>query len=208
MGGGRGGPAGASQEAGDLRHFFIAFRECNSARFSIESVRLVSEREEKLKEPSGQQWAGLAEIYHATLAAKTPETIRIPVRELPERARLDFAIGTKEDAPVKFKVTISNRDGSKESAPAVVFERTVTIPNRWQTARIDLAAYTGKSVLVEFALAGEKKGLWGYWGSPVIRSSIVLRARCHGRSRAAEHVQTQAARRDFSRRSTHCARIT
>jgi arylsulfatase A-like enzyme len=162
------GPRGRG--AGDLRHFSIAFRECNSAKFSIESVRLVSEREERLKEPSGQQWAGLAEIYRATLAAKTPETIRIPVRELPERARLDFAIGTKEDVPVKFKVTISNRGNSKESSSAVVFERTVTIPNRWQTARIDLAAYTGKSVVVEFALEGERRGLLGYWGSPTIRS--------------------------------------
>lgn len=132
----------------------------------------MSEREEKLKEPSGQQWAGLAEIYHATLAAKTPETIRVPLRQLPERAWLEFSVGTKEDAPVKFKVTISNRDGTKEAAPAVVFERTVTIPNRWQTARIDLASYAGKSVLVELALAGEKKGLWGYWGSPVVRSPL------------------------------------
>ena len=36
-----------------------------------------------------QQWAGLADIFRATLAAKTPETIRIPLRELPERARGD-----------------------------------------------------------------------------------------------------------------------
>jgi hypothetical protein len=82
-----------------------------------------------------------------------------------------LAIGTKEDAPVKFKVAISNRESSKESTPALVFERTVTIPNRWQTARIDLGAYAGKSVLVELSLGGDKKGLWGYWGSPVIRGN-------------------------------------
>ncbi len=158
------------QKPGDLRHFFLTFRECKSAKFTIESVRFVSEKEEKLKEASGQQWAGLGDIFHAALGAKTPEIIRIPVRELPKAARLDVAIGTKEDAPVKFTVMISNRDQSKESAPAVVFERTVTIPNRWQTVRIDLKAYEGKSILVEFALAGEKKGLWGHWGSPTIRS--------------------------------------
>ncbi len=171
-GGGVGGglPATPSRGVGDLRHLFLAFRECKSAKFAIESIRFLSEKEEKLKEESGQQWAGLGEIYHATLAGKTPETIRIPVRELPKGARLDFAIGTKEDAPVKFTVQVSNRDQSKESATDVVFERTVTIPNRWQTARIDLAAYAGKSILVELALAGEKKGLWGYWGSPTIRS--------------------------------------
>jgi len=164
------GTAGPSQGSGDLRHFTLTFRDCKSARFSIESVRFVSEREEKLKEPSGQQWAGLAEIYRATLAAKTPESIRIPLRELPQRAYLELAIGTKEDSPVKFKVAISNRQGSKESSPARLFERTVTIPNRWQTARIDLGAYAGKSVVVEFALAGEKRGLWGYWGAPMVRS--------------------------------------
>ncbi len=163
-------PSGTNQNAGDHRHLLLAFHECTSAKVSIESVRFVSEREEKLKEPSGQQWAGLAEIFHASLAAKTPESIRIPVRALPERARLDFAFGTKEDAPLKFKVMVSDRDGPADSTAAVVFERTVTIPNRWQTARIDLSSYAGKSVLVEFALAGDTKGLWGYWGSPVIRS--------------------------------------
>src|SRR5262249_59181353 len=88
----------------------------------------------------------------------------------------NFALETAENFPVKFQVTISNRDAAKESSPAVVFERTVTIPNRWQTARIDLAAYSGKSVLVELALAGEKKGLWGYWGAPTIRSHAAAAA--------------------------------
>jgi arylsulfatase A-like enzyme len=164
-----GGPPGNAERIADLRQFSLAFRECQSGKVSIESVRFVSEREEKLKDPSGQQWAGLAEIYHASLAAKSPESIRIPVRELPPGARLDFSYGTKEDAPVKFKITVSPRDRAKESAAAVVFERTVTIPNRWQTARIDLGGYAGKSVLLEFKLAGEQKGLWGYWGSPTVR---------------------------------------
>jgi len=172
--GGGGGPGGGNQASGDLRHFTLTFRDCKSAKVSIESVRLVSEREEKLKEASGQQWAGLSEIYRATLAAKTPETIRIPLRELPKQAFLELAIGTKEDAPVKFKVNVAQRDGSKESAPATVFERTVTIPNRWQTARVDLSGYSGKSVVVEFALSGGQKGLWGYWGGPVVRSPIAV----------------------------------
>jgi arylsulfatase A-like enzyme len=168
---GGGGPPASAQSGSDLRQFLLAFRECQAGKISIESVRFVTEREEKLKDPSGQQWAGLADIFHAALAAKTPESIRIPVRELPTGARLDFCYGTKEDAPVKFKVTVALRERAKESA-AVVFERTVTIPNRWQSARIDLSGYTGKSVLLEFTLAGEQKGLWGYWGSPTVRSQL------------------------------------
>src|SRR4029079_14862211 len=136
---------------------------------SIESVRFVTDREEKLKEESGQQWAGLAEIYHASLAAKTPESIRIPLRELPEAAALDVAIGTSEDSPVKFKVSIADRDAAKGTAANTLFERTVTIPNRWQNVRIDLARYAGRNVLLQFDLAGDKKGFWGYWGTPVVR---------------------------------------
>ncbi len=173
--GGFGGPGGGAtgQRNTDLRHFVLTFRDCKSAKFSIESVRLVSEKEEKLSDASGQQWAGLAEIFRATLAAKTTESILVPLRELPQRAYLDFAIGTREDEPIHFKLAISPRDGGKESTPAVIFERTVTTPNRWQTARVDLSGYSGKSILLEFSLAGPKKGLWGYWGNPVVRSRLL-----------------------------------
>ena len=176
-GGGPGGTpqggGGSGQRSSDLRHFVLTFRDCKSAKFAIESVRLVSEKEEKLSEASGQQWAGLAEIFHATLAAKTTESIRVPLRELPACASLDFAIGTKEDEPIHFTVAISPRDGGKESTPAVIFERTVTTPNRWQTAKVDLSGYAGKSVLLDFSLTGPKKGLWGYWGNPVVRSHLL-----------------------------------
>src|SRR5204863_4431300 len=73
----------AALPARDLRHFALAFREGNSAKIAIESVRIISEQQETSNQPSGQRWAGLGEIYHATLAAKTPESIRIPLRELP-----------------------------------------------------------------------------------------------------------------------------
>jgi arylsulfatase A-like enzyme len=179
-----GGAPGSGQGSGDLRHFILTFRDGQSAKFSIESVRFVSEREEKLKDASGQQWAGLAEIYRATLAAKTPESIRIPLRELPQKAWMDLAIGTKEDAPIKFKVAISRREGDKDSAAATVFERTVTIPNRWQPTKIDLSAYAGKTIVVEMSLAGEKKGLWGYWGTPVVRSPLATVSSASGGNQA------------------------
>ena len=170
---GFGGFPGQGRSRQDLRHFSLTFRDCaDGANFSIESVRFISEKEEKLKESSGQQWTGLSDIYRETLAAKTSETMQFPLRALPERPWLDLAIGTTEDAPVTFTVSVANREGAKESDPNALIERTVTIANRWQTLRIDLAEYAGKSVVVELALSGEKKGLWGYWGAPVIRSSL------------------------------------
>ncbi|HXG47564.1 MAG TPA: sulfatase, partial [Methylomirabilota bacterium] len=167
------GDGGSSRgSTGDLRHVLIAFRDAESAKFAIESIRFVTDKEEKLAEPSGQQWAGLAEIYRATLAAKTPESIRIPLRALPERAWLDFAYGTAEDEPVRFQVALAPREAARDAAPTVLFERTVTIPNRWQTAKIDLSRYAGQSVVLHFSLAGGQKGLWGYWGNPVVRTRL------------------------------------
>jgi choline-sulfatase len=157
----------------DLRHFFLTFRDCNDANISISSVRFISEKEERLNEPSGQQWAGLGEIYRETLATKTSETIRLSLRQLPARPWLDIGIGTDEESPVTFTAKIAARDGSDISDQKILFDRSVTVPDRWEPLRIDLSDYAGKSVLLELSLSGEKKGLWGYWGSPVVRNSVV-----------------------------------
>jgi arylsulfatase A-like enzyme len=166
---------------GDLRHFFLAFRDCANGSVSIDSIRFVSEKEEKLNEPSGRQWAGLSDIFRETLAAKTSEVFRFPLRSLPARPWLDVKIGTPEDSPVTFVATIAKRNGSKVSAPETLFQRTITTPGIWQNLRIDLAAYAGESVLVEFSLHGEKKGLWGYWGAPAIRNSIAAGSGTNGK---------------------------
>ena len=42
----------------------------------------------------------------------------------------------------------------------------MTIPNRWQTARIDLGAYAGKSIVMQFALASETERACGAIGAP------------------------------------------
>lgn len=160
-------------EEGDLRHFYLSFRDSANASFSIDSIRFVSEKEDGLNKTSGQQWSGLAEIYKETLAAKSSETFRIPLRELPARPWLDIAIGTPEEEPVTFTASIAQRDGSKTSDMEVLFERTVSTANTWEPLRIDLAEYSGEGVVLELSLSGSKKGLWGYWGGPAIRSSIV-----------------------------------
>ena len=157
----------------DLRQFFLTFRDCDQADFAIESIRLVTAQEEKLKTPSGQQWAGLAEIYHETLAGKTSETFDFRLRALPDQPWFDVNIGTPEDLPVTFTASIANRDSGDSPTPEVLFQRTLTTRGRWEPLRIDLARFAGKSVTLKLALTGDRNGLWGYWGSPVIRSSQV-----------------------------------
>ncbi|MCF7763830.1 MAG: sulfatase [Verrucomicrobia bacterium] len=157
----------------DLRQFFLTFRDCDQADFAIESIRLVTAQEEKLKTPSGQQWAGLAEIYHETLAGKTSETFDFRLRALPDQPWFDVNIGTPEDLPVTFTASIVSRDSGDSPTPEVLFQRTLTTRGRWEPLRIDLARFAGKSVTLKLALTGDRNGLWGYWGSPVIRSSQV-----------------------------------
>jgi arylsulfatase A-like enzyme len=161
---------------GDLRHFYLSFRDAQSGRFSIDSIRFVSQKEDDLNKPSGRQWAGLNAVFKETLAAKSSETFQIPLRELPSRPWLDIALGTTGDEPVTFTATISNRDGSELSHSKIIIERTIDVPDNWESLRIDLADYAGESVMLELALSGEKKGFWGYWGAPAIRSSIIPEA--------------------------------
>ena len=132
----------------------------------------VSQKEEGLNNPSGRQWAGLAEIYKESLVAKSSEIFRIPIRELPARPWLDIALGTPEDEPVTFTASLSKRKGSELSGTKVIIEQTLNTANTWEPLRIDLADYAGDSVMLELAVTGGKKGLWGYWGSPAIRNSL------------------------------------
>src|SRR5947207_984306 len=79
----------------------------------------------------------------------------------PTRGRLGVPVGPEEDAAVRVEVPVPHREGSKDAAPAGIFAGAVTSANRWQAVRIELAAYAGRSILLEFGVAGEKKGLWG-----------------------------------------------
>ena len=89
----------------DVRQIFVRPTDVSGARFEIESVRLLFDREQLAETPSGVGWHGLSEIYHESLVAKAPETIRMPL-SLPSRPWLDLSVGTVEDRPVTFRVGV------------------------------------------------------------------------------------------------------
>ena len=65
---------------------------------------------------------------------------------------LDLAVGTVEDGPVTFSVEIS------EGANAVtVLERTVTTPNRWEPAYVDLSDFAGDTVALSLEVDAEQE---------------------------------------------------
>ena len=115
--------------------------------------------------PSGVGWQGLAGVYHESLVAKAPESMRF-VLMLPERPWLDLSIGTLDEGAVTFSVDVTSQDGGD----ARLLERTVTTPERWHAEPLDLGRFAGQSVTVALTLEAERAGAIGLWGSPAVRS--------------------------------------
>jgi len=145
-------------------HVFVRPTNVAGAQFEIEAFRIVSRREHLASVPSGIAWQGLSEFYRETIVARTPETVRFTL-DLPERPWLDLAVGTLDEEPVAFRVAVD--DGSRD---AVLLERTVTTPHRWDAAPVDLHEYANRRVSLTLSLAGGKPGVLGLWGAPVVRS--------------------------------------
>ena len=147
--------------ASRIQHVYIRPTDVAGADFAIESIRFIFRKEYLANIESGIGFQGMSEIYRESIVSRAPETIRIPV-ELPSRPSLDIAVGTVDDVPVTFRVSLD--DG-------VVFEQTVTTPYRWEHRVIDLAAYAGRSADLSLSLVSEQEGAIGIWGTPVVRQS-------------------------------------
>jgi arylsulfatase A-like enzyme len=150
--------------AADTRHILIRPIDAKGATFEIESVRLIFRKEHLAAVPSGLGWQGLSEVYRETLVGRSPEVIRLAVT-LPARPWLDLGVGTVEDEPVTFRVSVQDGDAQKP-----LLERTVTTPHRWEPATVDLAAFAGRKVTLSLALEAERPGVLGFWGAPAVRS--------------------------------------
>jgi arylsulfatase A-like enzyme len=150
----------------NIRHLLLRPTNAQGARFEIESVRLVFRREHLASVPSGVGWQGLSGIYRETLVARSPETIRVNLR-LSTRPRLELALGTVDDGPVTFRVGLRRRHREREDT---LLERTLTTPQRWEEASLDLSPFAGEEVSLSLSLAAEAKGVLGLWGAPTVRS--------------------------------------
>ena len=149
----------------DSRNIFLRPTDAPGATFEIESVRLVTRREHLEGVASGLGWQGLSEIYKETLVARAPEALRFEVT-LPSRPVLDLAVGTVEDAPVRFRVSVDPGAGEAKD----LLRRTVTRPLRWEPVPLDLSPWAGRKVTLALAVEAEQPGAIGFWGAPTVRS--------------------------------------
>ena len=156
---------GRSFSVGGLRNILLQPTDAADATFAIESVRLIMRKEHLRSIASGPGWQGLDEIYRETIVSRAPERVALDLT-LPTNPWLELAVGTVEDHPVTFNVAI---DAGAGDTP--LWRRTVTLPRRWETQRIELAEYAGQQVTLALSLEGDEDGLIGFWGTPVVRSS-------------------------------------
>tara|TARA_B100001123_G_scaffold306649_1_gene342637 strand:+ start:4226 stop:6748 length:2523 start_codon:yes stop_codon:yes gene_type:complete len=152
---------GQSFSAGGTRNILIRPTDVADAEFAIESVRLIAQKEHLRSIPSGPGWQGLDNVFRETIVSRAPESVSLDLT-LPDTPWLDLAVGTVEDHPVTFDVRVDD---------ASIWQRTVTLPRRWEPQRIDLSAFNGQDITLTLSLDGAEDGLVGYWGTPVVRNS-------------------------------------
>ena len=136
--------------------------------FEIESIRLISQREHRASIPSGVGWQGLGEIFRETVVSRSPESFVVDF-DIPPNARLDMHLGTVEESAVTFRIDdVTGEDVTGEEKTPIL-ERTITTPQRWESATVDLSRLAGRKSL-RFSLDVEQERLIGFWGSAAIRS--------------------------------------
>lgn len=150
--------------AGSIGGLLLKPADAPGVRFEIESVRVVFRREHLASIPSGIGFHGMNEIYRESVVARSPESIRWEV-ELPDRPRLSLSLATLDENPVTFRVAL-RPDGGE---PVELLSRTVSTPNEWDPAGLDLGKWSGRKVTLDLSLSSGKAGTLGVWGSPVIR---------------------------------------
>ena len=149
-----------------MRFLMIRPADAAGVDFAIESVRLVFRREQLAGVASGVSWQGMRDIFRETLVTRSPETVRFPVT-LPSRPRLDLSVGTPQDDPVTFRISV--RQGDKDTP---VMTTTVTTPHRWERREIDLAPFAGATVSLALSATAPTPGALAFWGAPVVRQRV------------------------------------
>jgi arylsulfatase A-like enzyme len=153
--------------ASQIRHVFIRPSDVAGATFAIESVRLIFRREHLASIQSGVGWQGMREVYRESITSRAPERLQFVIT-VPPAAWLDLALGTVDEGPVTFRVSVRGDAGAGGDGE-VLLEQTVTTPYRWEPRAVDLARFSGQNVTLTLGIRGGEGGAIGLWGAPVVR---------------------------------------
>ena len=128
---------------------------------SISFIELVPRRM-RFTEAAGRQTVGKQEEYRNTLYAAAPSAISYRIT-VPANGRLTFGIGIV-DKPVTFRITAP-------SAGQTLYSKTLTDPDTWEDAGVDLSAYAGRAVPLVFQTESATRGAVGLWANPLMTTA-------------------------------------
>ena len=162
-----------------------------NAPVAIESISLVP-RESQFSTPAGVTSVGKREEYRRVIFARAPSSITY-LAPVPAGGRLRLGLGVSSAAAVTFRVLVG--EPGKE-----VFSATLSDPNVWKDADVDLAAFGGGTRQVVLRTESRARDAVGFWANPILtggtppgRPNILLYVVCTLRP---DHTSLYGYRRD------------
>lgn len=155
-----------TQTTRNTRQIAIQPTDASGSTFEIESIRMIMRKDYLASIPTGVSWQGLSGIFQESVVMRAPEKLQFTVT-LPQNSALELNLGTIENYPVTFNVSIQQKGWNREQN---LLSRTITTPQRWDRNLIDLSQFAGQTAVVQLSLTAEKSGTLGIWGNPVIRN--------------------------------------
>ncbi len=128
---------------------------------AIRSIKLIP-KPASFSKPVDREMLGKNDDYRNVIYIHSPSTIKFLV-EVPPGAHLRFGMGTTAKAsPVRFRVGI-------EGAPGDLFSKTVSTPDQWADADVDLSRWGGRSAItLQLQTESAREGDVALWANPVI----------------------------------------
>jgi choline-sulfatase len=134
---------------------------------AIHSIRLVP-RIASFPQPFGRQNLGKRDEYRNVIYVHSPSSMSFGVT-VPKNGRLHFAVGvTAKDSPVGFHVAV-------EGSANELYGKTLSDPDIWEDADVDLSAYSGRNIKLLFRTQAAHEGAVGLWANALLISGAATR---------------------------------
>lgn len=130
---------------------------------AIRSIKLIPKPAGFLH-PSGRETLGKRDEYRNAVYVHSPSAIDFPIR-VPAGGHFHFGIGiTEQGRAVTFQVSVKGSQGT-------LFSKTVSDPDRWQDASVDLSRWSGREITLRLQTQSAKTGEVGLWSNPLVTSN-------------------------------------
>jgi arylsulfatase A-like enzyme len=135
-----------------------------SAPVAIDFIELVP-KTTRLESAAGRASFGKLEEYRGAIYTRSPSSLSYDVA-VPRGAVLRFGLGVSSKQAVRFRITAGETE---------LFAKTLSDPDRWEDAEVDLAAYAGKTVRLAFETSSDARDAVAFWANPLIASRAARR---------------------------------